>query len=638
MQTLSPTSAPAPSTVAQSQPTGPSRKPLFYIGLLILISGAVYLGNAFYPALLDDADASHAVVAREMLQRGDWVVTYMNGIRYLMKAPLHYWVVAASYILFGQTEFAVRLPVALAMILLTLMTFEFGRRFFGLRAGFYSGLATATSLGMFLFTRIMIPEAIYALEFTAAFYLFLRAWTGSLNKRIGYWGVAVLIALAVLTRGLIGVVFPVFTILGFVIATKGWNRWRELHLFSGTLIFAAIAVPWHVLAELRAPGFFWSYFINEHVNRALGTRYPPDYDAVPLLLWWTAHLAWLFPWSIFAAFALKQLPHPRTWWSGDMSPSAEARLLLFMWAAVILGFFTVLGGSRMEYYSFGAWPALAILLGLGLARAEESHSRWLSRLQAILAGIGLLIAAALGYLVWQSSQLHSTADISSLLKMHQNSFYRLSMGHLFDLTPQAFADLRTPEIGAAVVFAIGFAIPWMLRLKRFGQAATISLAVAMVAFMCFANMALGVFAPRLSSKTLAMEIKHYLRPQDQIAIYGEFDAGSSIAFYCDRRVYLYNGRYDNLEFGSRYPDAPKIFLKDADFPTFWSQPARVFLYVQPELQEQALSRLARLPSGSVWLLGEHGGKQVFVNQRLAPDQISFAQYVQAHNPKINTLP
>lgn len=635
MQTLSSTSAPASSTVAQSQKAEPGRRPLFYVFSLLLISGFIYIGNAFYPALLDDADASHAVVAREMLQRGDWVVTYMNGIRYLMKAPLHYWAVAAGYVLFGQTEFAVRLPVALAMVLLTLMTFEFGRRFFGLRAGFYSGLITATSVGMFLFTRIMIPEAIYALQFTATFYLFLRAWTGSMNKRLAYWGVAVLIALAVLTRGLIGIVFPVFTIAGFIIATKSWSRWRELHVFSSTLIFAAIAVPWHVLAELRSPGFFWSYFINEHINRALGTRYPPDYDAVPLLLWWAAHLAWLFPWSVFLGFALKQLPPPRDWWSGHMLPSAQARLLLFVWAAVILGFFSVLGGSRMEYYSFGAWPALAILLGLGLARAEESQSRWLSRLQAVLAGIGLLIAAVLGYLVWQSSRFHSTSDISSLLKMHENDFYRLSMGHLFDLTPQAFADLRTPALGVAILFGAGFALAWVLQWKKRSLAASFTVGLAMAGFMGFANMALGSFSPRLSSKTLAMDINKYLRPQDKIAIYGEFDPGSSIAFYCNRRVYLYNGRYDNLEFGSHYPDAPKIFLKDADFAGFWRGPERVFLFVQPELRQQALSRLALLPPSSVWLLAEHGGKQVFVNQQVAPDQASLQQFLQANHRKID---
>lgn len=317
-----------------------------------------------------------------------------------------------------------------------------------------------------------------------------------------------------------------------------------------------------------------------------------------------------------------------------MSASAQTRLLLFIWAGVILGFFSVLGGSRMEYYSFGAWPALAILLGLGLARAEESQSRWLPRLQAVLAGVGLLIAGALGYLVWQSSHFHASGDISSLLTMHENSFYRLSMGHLFDLTPQAFADLRTPALGVAILFGAGFALAWLLQWKKRSLAASLAVGLAMVGFMSFANMALGSFSPRLSSKTLALDINKYLRPQDKIAIYGEFDAGSSIAFYCDRRVYLYNGRYDNLEFGSHYPDAPKIFLKDADFPAFWRQPARVFLFVQPELRQQALSRLALLPPGSVWLLAEHGGKQVFVNQQVASDQTSFVQYLQARDLKI----
>jgi hypothetical protein len=155
--------------------------------LLFVLSAVIYLGNAGFPALLDDADASHALVSREMLQRHDWVILYMNGIRYLMKAPLHYWAVAMSYAALGQNEFSTRSPLALAMIGLALLVNAFARRFFGVRAGFYSGLVVCTSAGFFLFTRIMIPEAIYALEFTAIFYLFLRGWTGSLNPRAAYW-------------------------------------------------------------------------------------------------------------------------------------------------------------------------------------------------------------------------------------------------------------------------------------------------------------------------------------------------------------------------------------------------------------------------------------------------------------------
>src|SRR5512147_1807818 len=394
MATLSPTTETAPQPQI-ALPSSSLRRwaPLF----LLLLSAAVYLGTAAHPALLDDADASHALVPREMIQRGDYVVMFLNGVRYLQKAPIHYWMVALDYKIFDQTEFAVRLPVALAMIGLTLMAFEFVRRFFSERTGLYAGLATATSVGMFMFTRIMIPEAIYALEFTAIFYLFLRGWTGSLPPRLAAWGVAVLTACAVVTRGLIGVLFPVGTIVGFIILTRGWKRWRELHLFSATLIFLAIAAPWHVLAELRAPGFFWSYFINEHVKRALGTRWPPDYDAAPLPIWWAAHLAWFFPWSIFLPLAVKLFPSPRTWWK-QMSVEAQARLLLFVWFGVVFVFFSLVVGSRMEYYAFGGWPAVTILLGLGIARAEQ-RNQWLPRLQAVLAIIGVALGSVLTWAV-----------------------------------------------------------------------------------------------------------------------------------------------------------------------------------------------------------------------------------------------
>ncbi len=256
---------------------------------LLILSAGLYIGTAASPALDDDdVDAAHAMVSQEMLQRNDFVVPYMDGVRYLIRPPMHFWMVAASYKLLGETEFATRLPLGLAMVGMVLLTFEFGRRFFGRRAGLYGALAVATSLGMFIFTRIMIPEAIYALAFEGIFYLFLRAWTGSLDPRIGYWGASALCAIAVLTRALIGVLFPVAAIVVFITITRGWHRWRELRLFSSSAIFLAIAAPWHILAGLRSPGFFWAYFINEHINRALGTRIPHDYGAVPLWIWWSS--------------------------------------------------------------------------------------------------------------------------------------------------------------------------------------------------------------------------------------------------------------------------------------------------------------------------------------------------------------
>jgi 4-amino-4-deoxy-L-arabinose transferase-like glycosyltransferase len=473
---------------------------------------------------------------------------------------------------------------------------------------------------MFLFTRIMIPEAIYALEFTIIFYLFLRAWTGSLSRRTGYWGAAAMMGLAVLTRGLIGMVFPLGAVVGFIVLTRSWHRWRELHLFSGTAIFLLVAAPWHLLAAWRAPGFLWSYFINEQFNRALGTRWPPDYDAVPLWLWLVAHLVWLFPWSVFVPFALKQLPSPRTW-GRAMSVQAQARLLLFVWAGVILGFFSVLGGSRMEYYSFGAWPAMGILLGLGLAQAEDAASRWVPRLQAIMAIVGTAIGAVLTFLVWQSYGIQAGGDISQLLHTH-SSLYRLSLGHLLDLTPQAFADLRAPALMAAAAFSLAPITAWLLRRRGRRLASSLAIASGMALFFFAANIAYARFEPQMGSYQLARQVEPYLRPGDQLAIYGEFDAGSSMSFYLHRRAWIYNGRYNNLAFGSRYPDAPRIFLDDPEFSAFWQGPRRVFLFIPANLREEAAEHLLGLPK---WKVAEMGGKIVYVNRRLEHREGTLAQ-------------
>src|SRR5262249_33687535 len=150
---------------------------------------------------------------------------YQDGIRYPIRPPLHFWLIAASDELFGESAFSTRLPVALATVGLVLLTFAFGRRFFGERAGLYGERAVASSAGVFIFTRTVIREAIYALEFVAIFHLFLRSWTGSLDPRIGYPSAAAVCGLAVLTRGPIGVLFPAATVAVFLLATGGWRRW-----------------------------------------------------------------------------------------------------------------------------------------------------------------------------------------------------------------------------------------------------------------------------------------------------------------------------------------------------------------------------------------------------------------------------
>jgi 4-amino-4-deoxy-L-arabinose transferase-like glycosyltransferase len=581
---------------------------------LLVLSAGLYICTAGSPALDDeDVDAAHALVSHEMLQRHDFVVMYMDGVRYLIRPPMHFWLVAASYKLLGESEFATRLPVGLAMVGLVLLTFEFGRRFFGQRAGFYGALAVATSVGMFIFTRNMIPEAIYTLAFEGIFYLFLRSWTGSLDPRVGYWGAAALCAVAVLTRALIGLLFPACAIVAFITMTGGWHRWRELRLFSSTAIFLAIAAPWHILAGLRTPGFFWAFFINEHVNRALGTRLPHDYGAVPLWLWWSAHLVWLFPWSFFVPLAVRELPLSPRAWRQDTTPGAQARMLLMAWAGVILVFFTLESGSRLEYYSFGAWPAIAMLLGLGIARAEESDQAWLRPAQRILAVLSVLMATVAGYFIWGSLHIQAASDVSKHLEMRSPEAYLTSMVHLLDLTPESVADLRLPIILSALSLLGACVAAWALRERGIQMLPNIAMALGMVGFILAAHIAHDVLNPTLSSRSLAMEIKKNLRPEDQIALYGDIRVAPGIAFYSHRDVLLYNATGSNLEFGSHYPDAPKRFFGDQDFRQLWNAKGRVFLVVPVEHKEEVRERLT---GNSMWVLAETGGKTAYVNQPL----------------------
>jgi hypothetical protein len=524
--------------------------------------------------------------------------------------------VAASYKLLGESEFATRLPSGLAVVGIVLLTFEFGRRFFSQRAGFYGALAVGTSVGMFIFTRNMIPEAIYALAFEGIFYLFLRSWTGSLDPRVGYWCAAALCAIAVLTRALIGLLFPVGAIVVFITLTRGWHRWRELRPFSSTAIFLAIAAPWHILAGLRTPGFFWAFFINEHVNRALGSRLPHDYVAVPLWLWWSAHLVWLFPWSFFVPLALGELPAVRTW-GRDMDKSAQARLLLFVWAGVILLFFTFESGSRLEYYSFGSWPALALLLGLGIAHAEENNSRWLLPIHRGLATLGVLLAAVAGYFIWDSLHVPAANDISTHLEMRSPETYLTSMVHLLDLTPESVADLRVPVILSALSLLVAFVAAWALRKRGVPWLPSAALALGMAGFILAAHIAYDALNPTLSSRSLAMEIRKCLRPEDQIALYGDIRVAPGVAFYSHRRVLLYNATGSNLEFGSHYSDAPKTFFTDHGFSQLWNGTGRVFLVVPAEHKEEVRKRL---PGNSIWILAETGGKTVYVNRPPVPGQ------------------
>ncbi len=271
---------------------------------VLCLFAAVYFGSAFTPGLQDDADATHAEAAREMYVTHDFVTLKINGNRYLEKAPLMYWLIASSYAVFGVNEFAARVPTMLAILGLTLLAMKWGRRAFGDRAAIYAGMFVATTVGYYLFSRVLIPEAVLSLFIAGSFYCFLTALED--GKPWQWYGGYACLALAVLTKGLLALVVVGFAMLLFLAVSGEWRRWREFHIATGLLLFFAIATPWHVLAGIRNPHFFWFYFVNEHFMRFLGKRIPKDYNKQENSLYWTLHMVWLFPWSLYLPIALRR--------------------------------------------------------------------------------------------------------------------------------------------------------------------------------------------------------------------------------------------------------------------------------------------------------------------------------------------
>jgi Dolichyl-phosphate-mannose-protein mannosyltransferase len=562
---------------------------------------------------MDDVDAVQAQISRNMITSGDWVTARLDGIAYLEKPPLMYWLIAASYKVFGVDDWAARIPLALSAIGLCWLTAAFGTWAFGKSAGFYGGLCIGTCVGLFLFTRVLIPDVIITLTIACAMWAFLRVLDEEeLHPRFWAFVMAVNLGLGLLLKSLIGVVFPVAAGVIYLALTRQlFSRavWRRLHPVSGTLIILLIAAPWHVLATLRNPpyfaftmhsapgeyhGFLWFFFVNEQLLRFLNLRYPRDYNTVPRLSFWLLHLVWLFPWSVYFPAVAKLSFKP-------VDRAGRARLLALCWAGFILVFFTF--STTQEYYSMPCYPALALLLGSAMASQDDWLLRGTRALAAIAAG------CAIASLVLYLYNLHTPTpgDISQALSRNPGA-YTLSLGHMEDLTLQSFAYLRPPLMIAALAFCIGAAAMW----KWLGAKAYLAAALMMVLFFHAARMAMVVFDPYLSSRPLAEAILK--SPPGALVVDHHYYTFSSIFFYTDRSALLRNGRFNNLVYGSYAPGAPDIFVDDFVFKNLWLQPERVYIVAS----ESAVPGLELLVGEEhLNVVAKSGGKVVMTNLPIA---------------------
>jgi 4-amino-4-deoxy-L-arabinose transferase-like glycosyltransferase len=653
-----PTSPTTSRTVTHNRPKAASFALATWL-LFAAIFGAVQIGSLFNPPLMDDVDAAHAQAAQGISETGDWVTSKINGIRYIEKPPLPYWLSAGLYRIFGQNVFATHLPNALAMLALTWLSWLWARRAWGPRAGLYAGLAVLTSIGPFLFTRFIIPEAQLSFFFLVALYCLI---TGLEDERPArFYIMWASVALATLTKGLIAPVFFLGAAIPYLTLTGQWRRWRTLKPITGPLVFLAIAAPWHILCGLANPdqghpignhptlgnvhGFFYFYFVNEHILRFFGHRYPHDYNKLPYVAYWVLHLVWLFPWSLFLPALVVVAWKTRHNWLQYARPNAGQTVdfyidnaaredvasyvvrlkfrvrtiwLLSLFSAFSLIFFSI--STNQEYYTFPVWPPIFILIAGVLTGVEEKRgleespegsrnssppllsTAWLTGAHAVFAAVGLLAAAALAWGLWDSRHLPYVDDIGTLLAHRAVGDYTLSMSHFFDLTGPSFAALRLPAIMAAITLLIGPAVGWFLRLKGKHVAATVSVALTSAVFLIAAHIAFARFQPMLSSKQMADTILQKGAPTDTFIIFGEQSDASSVIFYTHKFLNKpsllvlprcgQHGEGSTLLWGSCYPDAPNIYLSVDQLSKLWGTGDRKWLFAQDQNQPKVESLLA----------------------------------------------
>jgi hypothetical protein len=562
---------------------------------------------------MDDVDAVQAQISRNMLTSGDWVTARLDGVVYLEKAPLVYWAMAASYVVFGAHDWAARIPIALSAIGLCWLTAAFGTWAFTKRAGFYAGLCMATCIGLFLFTRILIPDVMLTFTVALAMWAILRVLDEQEpHPRLWAFLLAASLGLGLLLKSLIGVLFPLAAGAIYLFITRQLftaGTWRRLRPFSGLLIIVLIAAPWHVLATLRNPpyfaftlhsgpgqyhGFLWFFFINEQLLRFLNLRYPRDYNTVPRLYFWLFHFVWLFPWSVYFPAIAKLSFKP-------VDRAGRTRLLALCMVGFILVFFTF--STTQEYYSMPCYPALALLLGSAMA----AGGAWIKRGTRALSMVAGLAGLATLTLFILTRHMPAPGDISQALSQHPGA-YKLSLGHMEDLTIASFAYLRPPLLLAAVAFCLGAAATWKLA----GQRAFLAAALMMVMFFHAARLAMAVFDPFMSSKPLAAAIMK--SPPGTLIIDRHYYFFSSIFFYTNRTALLRNGRFFNLEYGAYAPGAPDVFIDDAQFKDLWLKDQRSYIVARQNVVPQLESLVG---AGNLNLVSASGGKVVLTNHPIA---------------------
>lgn len=518
--------------------------------LFALLLAAFFLFDIGGRNISSPDEGRYIEIPREMVETGDYVLPRLNGILYFEKPPLFYWLEASAIKVLGISEWTMRLWPALLGLAGCLMTYGVGRRFYGRTAGFVSAGILATTLLYYALTRFVIIDMAVSVFMSAALFAFLLSAEEDDEKRALWWARAghLAAALAVLSKGLIGVVLPGAIGLLWIALTGRWSFVRRALCPSGIVIFLAVAVPWHALAAMRNHDFLWFYFVHEQFLRFTTTIHRRD---EPLWYFPLVLFVGFLPWTGYLWHAAKEAL-PASWKRRGEKP---VELFLLLWAVIIFVFFS-LSSSKLPPYILPIFPPLALLVGrvvtprLVETRADDLPvGRFL-----FVAFFGLLgLAIPIAYLL---PSVRANGEVGPYLEL---------------VKPIVFA--------MSAVFLLSVATALFLP-RRFGMRASFA-SVLVVGILGWIGVSLvSSQADPNSVKPVAEVINTYRHHGERVASFGTFFY--DLPVYIDDKIIVVNNPGEFV-FGMSQEDYSQHMMWVDQFSKLWNGPDLMFMVVRSDL-------------------------------------------------------
>lgn len=489
----------------------------------------IWCGNLEYRKLSLSDEGRYSEIPRYMAQSGDWVTPRLNGIKYFEKPPLQYWATAAAYRIFGEHNWTARSWPALTGLLGVLFMGFVGARLYGRTIGLYTAAVLGSSLLYAAIAHILTLDMGLAFFITVAYGSLLLALdprANAVQNRRWMLVCAAGCALAVLSKGLIGIVLPGAAVVLYMLVKRDWSLLRRLHIVACAAVFLAICAPWFVAVSLANPEFAWFFFVHEHLQRYTTTihqRYQPWYFFIPILL------AGILPWLFTLIDALTQAIRRR-----DDRAAFDPVFFSLLWSAFIFVFFSA-SGSKLPSYILPIFPALALLIALRLETIGGQRFAWQLAPVALLAVAGLAAA-------------HLTVRLAS------------------DNIPAGLYAAQIPWLYAAgtVLLAGMLGAMTLARHNRIAPAVIVC-ALAGLATTQLLVTSEDALSPAHSTYHIAQKVKPYMRPG--VPFYSVRTYEQTLPFYIDRTVTLVDYR-DELDYGLK--QEPKLWVPTlAEFATRW---------------------------------------------------------------------